>query len=125
MTRAKNELNIFSFKNDETSSFVKEIFGLQKEKKVYKKDDKIMEDQRHSISLTHGFQDVFDRDKTEELKKDFVLGATVSHKLYGRGRIQKREDQKIEVLFDSGKTMPMALDFVVRKGMLKVLTEDR
>lgn len=119
MTRAKNELYVFTFKSEKNSNFSNELFYAKPSR-----DTKVKKAEATNPSPKgYGFKDIYSKEKTEELKMNFEQGIIVRHRTYGKGVIVMRNDDKIEVSFDNGKSMPMSLDFVVRKGLLKTMEE--
>ena len=91
MTRAKNELNIFTFQNEKASQFTKEV--LEAKKRHFGKQWENME----------GFQE----------------GVAVCHIRYGQGVIVKRIGDNADILFDKEEgTIKISLPFAVAKGIL-------
>ena len=91
MTRAKNELNIFTFQSEKNSQFTKEVLDAKK---------------KHSGS---GGEDM---DSFEE-------GVAVVHRRYGQGVIVKRTGTNADILFDKEKeVVKISLPVAVSKGIL-------
>lgn len=129
MTRAKNELYIFTFKGEKNSCFSSEVFQGERASST---------DNSYGTGIVPGnnsavpvpridvkksmrqFDDVLSDGETERRKLDFEMGVIVRHRLYGRGVIVERKDDTIDVLFDSGKHKEMLLDYVVKKELLVI-----
>lgn len=91
MTRAKNELNIFTFQTEKASQFTKEV--LEAKKKCF----------------------------GEQLKRleQFEEGMAVRHSRYGQGVIVKRMGDYADILFDKeADIIKISLPFAVAKGIL-------
>ncbi|MCR4674452.1 MAG: ATP-dependent helicase [Lachnospiraceae bacterium] len=94
MTRAKNELYIFTQGKAETSAFSKKIF-----------DGKVQLEQKLK--------------EVESIMGCFKAGAIVNHKKYGRGVIVDRKDNMAEINFDGESVVKkLSLEIAIGKGLL-------
>lgn len=95
MTRAKNELYIFTFNSYDTSRFSKAVFV--NEKKSNKKSN------------------------IENMLSEYEMGIIVWHEKYGKGVVVDRDGEVAEILFDNQiDTKKFSLPYAVTTGALRV-----
>ena len=96
MTRAKNELYIFTMGKVETSAFSKKVF-----------DGKVQMEQKLK--------------EVESLLGSLTAGAIVNHKKYGRGVIANRKGNMAEIDFDGEiGVKKISLEIAIGKGLLAI-----
>lgn len=125
MTRAKNELYVFTYGAVNTSAFSKKIFGIVDKRK-----------KRDGVASSGAYRDktlsryvnyaeninkaVENKKKIEALMPDYEAGVIVVHKKYGRGVVVDRDDSIVEISFDSEpETKKLSLEIAIGKGLLK------
>lgn len=121
MTRAKEELYIFSFQQADTSKFTTEIFGTTEKKIVPAKqrEAKFFSKEVYGVSQ---LQSMVKQIGIEEKMKIYEDGVIVEHKKYGKGVVVKRQDCIVEILFDKQeKTKRIQLPFALSKGLLAIV----
>lgn len=121
MTRAKEELCIFTFKQADTSRFSKEVFGTEEKKIVpaKQKTSNIFSKEVYGISQ---LKTTVKQTELEEKMKVYEDGVVVEHKKYGRGVVVKRQEQVVEILFDKQEeTKRIQLPFALSKELLTVV----
>lgn len=94
MTRAKEQLYIFTFKDGSTSDFSQEVFK-----------------KRDAVPAQH----------VKSVANKFTPGAIVHHKIYGAGRVTEVTSDMIMVEFESGRVSQLLLSYVIQKGILTVV----
>ena len=95
MTRAKNELYVFTFNPEDTSKFSKEVFGN------VKKSSK--------------------NSNIEKMLSEYEMGIIVWHEKYGKGVVVDRDGEVAEILFDNQiDTKKFSLPYAVKTGVLRV-----
>lgn len=104
MTRAKNELNIFTF-DDVASSFVNDL----RKPVVEKKDIKAPNARARAVAPK--------KDVNVPKASDIVIGARVMQNKYGLGTISGFDVDKMEVEFDCGVTKRFMFPFAFELGM--------
>ena len=123
MTRAKNELYIFTQGMIHTSAFSKKVFDLKPKQKVV--DTK---NRKHDIGATKRLESYATRfaqslEKKKEIEaklSDYEAGVIVKHKKYGRGVVVDRTDSIAEISFDSeSETKKISLEIAIGNGLLK------
>lgn len=119
MTRAKEQLHIFTFKDGSTSDFCKEVFKINE-----KKHDAVVtlasspKNMYRSLDI---LRDIVPAKDVKNVANQFKPGAIVSHRSYGVGQVVEVTSDMIIVLFDSGKTAQMLLSYVIQKGILTII----
>lgn len=118
MTRAKNKLFIFTFNDEETSQFSKNVFQIAK---------KVEKNQRKKKATVNLAANPYKRAQTENsiVQKvsliGYEIGVVVQHKKYGRGVIVEKDKNIAEILFDNETiTRKISLEFTVSNGILKL-----
>lgn len=123
MTRAKNELYIFTQGMIHTSAFSKKVFDLKPKQKAV--DTK---NRKHDIGATKRLESYATRfaqslEKKKEIEaklSDYEAGVIVKHKKYGRGVVVDRTDSIAEISFDSeSETKKISLEIAIGNGLLK------
>ena len=124
MTRAKNELYIFTQGMIHTSAFSKKVFGIKpKSTGMESKSRRKIENRSvHYTSYADELAKSMERKKEiEALMADFEAGVIVNHKKYGRGVVVDREDNIAKISFDSvPETKKMSLEIAIGKDLLKI-----
>lgn len=124
MTRAKNELYIFTQGMIHTSAFSKKVFDMKpKPTGIESKSRRKIENRTaRYISYADELAKSMERKKEiEALMADFEAGVIVNHKKYGRGVVVDREENIAEISFDSvPETKKMSLEIAIGKGLLKI-----
>lgn len=114
ITRAKNELNIFTFKNPlQKSTFTDCFFGkatADKKKKEF------------SIWAKKPEKSKPQKPSKQQLEK-YVVGVSLRHKVFGNGIITQRRDEIVTVEFEAHGVKKLALSAAVMSGNLKIKTE--
>lgn len=121
MTRAKEELCIFTFKQADTSKFSKEVFGTEENNLVpaRQKQSNIFSKEVYGVSQ---WKTTVKQTELEEKMKVFEDGVMVEHKKYGRGVIVKRQEQVVEIVFEKQEqTKRIQLPFALSKELLTVV----
>jgi len=122
MTRAKNELYIFTQGMIHTSAFSKKIFDM-KLKPMETKSRRTFDNRTaRYTSYAEEFAKSMERKKeVETLMVNYEAGVIVKHKKYGRGVVVDREDNIAEISFDSEPdTKKMSLEVAIGKGLLTI-----
>ena len=124
MTRAKNELYIFTQGMIHTSAFSKKIFDMKpKSTGIESKSRRKIENRtaRYTSYADELAKSMERKKEIETLMTDFEAGVIVNHKKYGRGVVVDREDNIAEISFDSvPETKKMSLEIAIGKGLLKI-----
>jgi DNA helicase-2/ATP-dependent DNA helicase PcrA len=124
MTRAKNELYIFTQGMIHTSAFSKKIFDMKpKSTGIESKSRRKIENRtaRYTSYADELAKSMERKKEIEALMTDFEAGVIVNHKKYGRGVVVDREDNIAEISFDSvPETKKMSLEIAIGKGLLKI-----
>ena len=124
MTRAKNELYIFTQGMIHTSAFSKKVFGMKPKSTGMesKSRRKIENRSAHYTSYADKLEKSMERKKEiEALMADFEAGVIVNHKKYGRGVVVDREDNIAKISFDSvPETKKMSLEIAIGKDLMKI-----
>lgn len=124
MTRAKNELYIFTQGMIHTSAFSKKIFDMKpKSTGIESKSRRKIENRtaRYTSYADELAKSMERKKEIEALMADFEAGVIVNHKKYGRGVVVDREDNIAEISFDSvPETKKMSLEIAIGKGLLKI-----
>lgn len=122
MTRAKNELYIFTQGMIHTSAFSKKVFGMKPKQIESSRKRTIDNRTARYTSYANEFAKSMERKKEiEALMTDYEAGVIVNHKKYGRGVVVDREDNIAEISFDSEPdTKKMSLEIAIGKGLLKI-----
>ena len=106
ITRAKNELSIFTFGSGK-SIFSDELFSKNTSVRSFGKNG-------NSAS-----EAAFSKKEYEDFCDRFYKGVAISHKIFGRGKVISREDDIVNVIFDSGAVKKLSLRFLLERGLLK------
>lgn len=115
MTRAKNQLNLFTFEDSRLDSrFSDEVFGRKT------RSAKHCVNLKPPVSRTSPIQAPPKVDMMLDAK--FISGAAVTHKSFGPGEIVSRQGDIAVISFQSGKTAKLSLHTALRGGLLS-LTE--
>lgn len=125
MTRAKNELYIFTFDDAETSKFTREVFGI---KPVLLRTQAVKGSDKPAVSVYNTYKDEKDgQNAGKEVSRDaFQIGTTVCHKTFGKGVITDRKEDIVEILFErDSRTRSLALLFALGKGLLAVSKDNK
>lgn len=124
MTRAKNELYIFTQGMIHTSAFSKKIFDMKPKSTGIESKSRRKNENRTAryTSYADELAKSMERKKEiEALMADFEAGVIVNHKKYGRGVVVDREENIAEISFDSvPETKKMSLEIAIGKGLLKI-----
>lgn len=115
MTRAKDEMYIFTFTNGITSCFSEEVFQIQENKETLERKVNV------SGTVSYRIADTCSPEEVSSRMHKIQPNVIVKHRLYGRGIVKEREDKAIVVLFDNGKQMRMVLEYVVVKGIITLV----
>lgn len=114
MTRARNRLSIFTFRDEElTSAFADSLFP----KKAPKSKEKSEADNMRKL------KQVFIRQKKpaavpQETASQYTTNTAVVHKVFGRGKITAVNGDVITVVFDSGEQKRLSLSASLAKNIL-------
>lgn len=120
MTRAKEELYIFSFQGADTSQFTREIFGTGEKEMVPAKRGKVNFLSKEIYGASQ--QSLAKQTGIEEKMDVYEAGVIVEHKKYGKGVVVKRQDCIVEILFDKQeKTKRIQLPFALSKDLLAIV----
>lgn len=120
MTRAKEELYIFSFQGADTSQFTREIFGTGEKEMVPAKQGKVNFLSKEIYGASQ--QSLAKQTGIEEKMDVYEAGVIVEHKKYGKGVVVKRQDCIVEILFDKQeKTKRIQLPFALSKDLLAIV----
>ena len=111
MTRAKEKLNLFSFKG--RSAFVSEVMKYTKasEKPDAKGQKQVASAQHTPLRTKEGY-----RAFCEELGE----GVIVRHRKFGRGVVVKMDEQKLQISFDSGEEKMLFTEIAFQAGALMI-----
>lgn len=108
MTRAKDELNVFSFQKPGcTSSFSRVLFGKPEAKK-----NTLRPAPKPSSSPTRA-------KPVTLLPGDFQPGSQVLHRQFGRGVVVEKRGEVASIRFESGEVKRLSLPAALRSGALK------
>lgn len=100
MTRAKEELGIFTFLEKDTSDFSKRVF----------------EKAAHGKTIFSGLK----KKETIDLEL-FLVGSMVHHIRYGVGKILHRDQEQVEILFQGeAKPRKISLSYALQHGILQL-----
>ncbi|NMA64708.1 MAG: ATP-dependent helicase [Clostridiaceae bacterium] len=123
MTRAKNELYIFTQGLVQTSAFSKKVFDIKPKQRAVgtnnRKNDVGVS--KRLASYATGFAQSLEKKKEIEARlSDYEAGVIVNHKKYGRGVVVDRTDSIAEISFDSeSETKKISLEIAIGNGLLK------
>ncbi len=106
VTRAKNDLHIFTF-GAGRSAFSDELLGKETARN---KTPKIANSASEAAFSPKEYEDFCNR---------FYKGVDISHKMFGHGKVISREDDIVNVIFDSGSVKKLSLKFLLERGLLK------
>ena len=107
VTRAKNELNIFTFRRrDISSEFSSAVFGSPV-KKAAAAPSAIKAPAAQKNSL-------------EYAKKDFFAGVRIKHRSFGKGTILARQDDILHICFDSGEQRKLLLETALKLNLINI-----
>lgn len=121
MTRAKEELYIFSFQRADTSKFTMEVFGTEGKQSVPAKQGKANFFLKEIYGVSQ--QSMVKQTGIEVKMENYEAGVIVEHKKYGRGVVVKRQDQVVEILFDKQEeTKRIQLPFALSKNLLAIVS---
>ncbi len=121
MTRAKEELCIFTFKQADTSRFSTEVFGLEEKKitPIKQKKSKIFSKDVYGASSLQSFMG---QSELQTKMDAYESGVMVEHKKYGKGVVVKRHEQVVEILFDKQEEIKkIQLSLALSKELLTVV----
>jgi len=105
MTRAKNELSIFTFRRrDMPSEFSSFVFAKAEKKPAA---PAIKAPSAHKNSL-------------EYEKKDFFAGVRIKHRSFGKGTILARQDDILHICFDSGEQRKLLLETALKLNLINI-----
>ena len=122
MTRAKEELFIFTFDEKENSEFLENIFDIKKRR--------IMEfipyeatisgqniKQNYRIDYTNSFDNKYEKEYAQ-----YKVGVLVNHKKFGQGVVVAQREEVVEILFkQEQEPREMMLGIALKNGMLRVI----
>lgn len=120
MTRAKNELSIFTFQQAGlTSPFSREIFPPEKTASApaFRPAPKPMSG-AGSI-----YRSPASSGEIRQAAAQYLPGCAVRHKQYGSGTIRSREADKITIAFDDGAEKQFSLSAALKAKALSLVTE--
>ena len=116
MTRARDELSVFTFQNSQDASeFSEFLFPKDHMRTEYKPFPKAA--QLKSSSLVYKSTD---NERFEWVAKDFLPKRKVRHKLYGTGHIVDRREDMITITFGDGSSRRFSLKAALSAQMLKL-----
>lgn len=111
MTRAKEELSVFTFKrSDQQSDFSVELFPKPEEKPIKPHPKRAAASARPKASTA----------QVKDLSKDYIPGTRVAHKTFGRGKLVSRAGDIVTIAFDSGEDKRFSISTAIRMGQLKL-----
>lgn len=111
MTRAKDELSVFTFKrSDQKSDFSMELFPRQEEKTAKPHPKHTTVSARPKAGMT----------QIQDLSKDYIPGTLVEHKIFGRGRLTSRAGDIVTIAFSNGEDKRFSISTAIRMGQLKL-----
>lgn len=88
----------------------------------YKLEDKYL---RFCVTKQLGLKEVPAKISTEkENKLEYkirIVGTKVKHSKFGEGKIRSTTDDKVEILFNTGKTVEFSIEICVKKELLTVI----
>jgi len=106
MTRAKNELNIFTFRRrDMPSEFSAFVFGCPVRQTAAASSIKAP----NAPGKSH-----------EYAKKDFFAGVRIKHRSFGKGTILARQEDILHVCFDSGEQRRLLLETALKLNLINI-----
>lgn len=121
MTRAKEELYIFTFRQADTSRFSTEVFGIEEQKITPKKQEKAKDFLRKAYGV-EVLQNTMNQNDLQAKMEDYEEGVLVEHKTYGRGVVVKRQGQVVEILFDKQEEIKrIQLSVAISKKILTLV----
>ena len=121
MTRAKEELYIFTFRQADTSRFSTEVFG-EEEKKIVPLKQKKSNIFLREVYGTKSLQPAMKQNELQDKMKEYEAGVMVEHKKYGKGVVVERQEQTVEILFDKQEeTKRIQLSVALSKEQLNVI----
>ncbi len=106
VTRAKNELSVFTF-GAGRSTFSDELLGKNKMTAISAKSEKSAREA------------AFSQKDYDDFCARFCKGVELSHKMFGLGKVISREDDIVNVIFDSGSVKKLSLKFLLERELLK------
>ena len=108
MTRAKNELNIFTFRQAELSSaFSSALFPQKAEKPTAPK-------RGGAVSIRPPSAD----SSLHWAAKDYFPGVRVCHRQFGKGQVITRNEDILTVRFEQGESRKPSLSVCLKAGSL-------
>jgi len=119
MTRAKDELAVFTFqKPGLTSAFSEEIFPPKKAaESTFRPAPKPLHSAADSYRSPASSQEI------RWAAKDYLPGRAVRHKQFGSGMIRSRTDDKITISFDDGAEKQFSLSVALKAKALSLAEE--
>ena len=122
MTRAKNELYIFTFGEGDTSKFSKTIFGNQIVTNLKNRNNQetYSINQRKKMLHENNYSSIYINEKTDIT--DYEMGVLIEHKMYGQGVVVKREGDFASIRFDHDmKIKKISLSYAVASGIVRTV----
>ena len=122
MTRAKNELYIFTFGEGDTSKFSKTIFGNQIVTNLKNRNNQetYSINQRKKMLHENNYSSIYINEKTDIT--DYEMGVLIEHKMYGQGVVVKREGDFASIRFDHDmKIKKISLSYAVASGIVRAV----
>lgn len=122
MTRAKNKLDIFTFRADKYSmAFTDEVFNKVKPpKKGFALPVPKAFSARAGINNGGVGFTVDARSDGVRTNDDITVGSGIEHSEFGTGRVTARNGDIITAEFKNGKVRRLSVSYMVRKGIVKV-----
>ena len=65
-------------------------------------------------------KDILSEEATDNAVKDAAVGAFVSHKIFGKGKITTLDGDSAVIVFDSGREAKLNLSYVLKKGIITI-----
>ena len=65
-------------------------------------------------------KDILSAEEAGNAAKDVSVGTSISHKMYGSGKITALDGDSAVILFDSGREAKLNLSYVLKKGIITI-----
>ena len=119
MTRAKENLYIFSFDQGRTSDFTNIVFDY---KQLFaSKPTPKAKYSTVNIPVNDPSAQAMSDSEYERIKKSMIPGAKVVHQTFGPGTVASQDGNKVDVNFDNGKTRSFQMTIAIQMGMLTLV----